>query len=166
MRSLALLALLVPCVACDQVTKALAVAHLKGQPGVDVVVGIFRLVYAENPGAFLGLGRALPEGVRQGLFVVGVALLLLGVGVVALRHRLPGPLFVGLGLLIAGGAGNLMDRLSRAGHVVDFAVISVGPLRTGVFNVADVQIVVAGGLLALAARRRKTPHDLGAPAPA
>ncbi|MDP2339729.1 MAG: signal peptidase II [Deltaproteobacteria bacterium] len=163
MRALALLALLVPCVACDQATKALAVLHLKGSAGDGVVGdGFFRLVYAENPGAFLGLGRALPDALRTALFVVGVAAVLIGVAVFALRRRPPWPVFLGLGLLVAGGLGNLVDRVARDGRVVDFAVLRVGPLQTGIFNVADVQIVAAAFLLVTGTwHRRRADEDAG-----
>jgi signal peptidase II len=151
MRVFALLALLLPCIACDQATKILAVDHLKGAAPVEVVAGFFRLTYAENPGAFLSLGRSLPEGVRQAVLIGIVAVMLLGVSWVLLRKHLPPLAFVGLGLLLAGGLGNLIDRVARdGGRVVDFAVLRAGPLQTGVFNVADVQIVAAALLLAFA----------------
>ena len=155
MRLFALLALLLPCVACDQATKVLAVSHLKGGRAVHVVDGVFHLTYAENPGAFLSLGRSLPDGVRQALLIGIVGLLLSGVVVVLLRRRVPPAVFLGLGLLLAGGVGNLIDRVVRdGGRVVDFALLQVGPLHTGVFNVADVYIVVAAVLLVVAGWRR------------
>jgi signal peptidase II len=45
-----------------------------------------------------------------------------------------------------------LDRARNGGHVVDFLNVGVGPLRTGVFNVADVAIV-AGALGLLWASR-------------
>jgi signal peptidase II len=52
--------------------------------------------------------------------------------------------------ILAGGLGNLWDRLFHDdGHVIDFMLIEINSLlRTGVFNVADVFIVI-GVLLAL-----------------
>ena len=55
---------------------------------------------------------------------------------------------VALGLLLAGVAGNLADRLLRdpgpfRGHVVDFLALPRWP----VFNVADMCINVAGALV-------------------
>lgn len=159
-RALALVALLAPCVACDQTTKAIAVEHLRGEPPISLGGGLLRLVYAENPGAFLGLGRALPEDVRWVLFTVAVGALLAGLVVYALRRALVGPAFVGLGLLIAGGVGNYLDRLARpGGRVVDFAQLGVdvpwGRLQTGVFNVADLYIVAGGVVLAWLSLRRR-----------
>ena len=49
-------------------------------------------------------------------------------------------------LLFGGGVSNLIDRLINNGRVVDFVSIGIGPLRTGIFNVADVYIM-AGVLL-------------------
>lgn len=155
MRALVLLAFLLPCVACDQAAKLFAVDHLKGAGEVKVVDGMFRLVYAENPGAFLGLGRNLPDTWRVAVFAVGVALLLAGVAIVVARKKLAPAVFLGLALLVAGGVGNLADRIARpGGRVVDFAVLSVGPLSTGIFNVADVQIMLGAALIALGARKQ------------
>ncbi len=167
-RLLLLLAVLLPSIACDQATKAMAVTHLKGAVplSLDLAPLSARLVYAENPGAFLGLGRALPDGLRLLLLTVAVGLMLAAMVVVLLRRPLARPVALGLALLIAGGAGNLIDRVARpAGRVVDFAQLGVhlGPLdaRTGVFNVADIAIV--GGALALAVqavrRRRAQRHS-------
>ncbi|EGG2015176.1 hypothetical protein IDB22_004597, partial [Salmonella enterica subsp. enterica serovar Infantis] len=47
---------------------------------------------------------------------------------------------VGL-LMLSGGLGNLYDRVLNEGRVVDFMLLQIGPLRTGVFNVADVAIM-------------------------
>jgi signal peptidase II len=164
---LALLALLLPSVACDQATKALAVAHLKGAGRIHVVDSLFTLVYAENPGAFLGLGRSLPDRWRWLVFTVAVAIVLGGVAVVMLRRKLAPMAFVGVALLVSGGVGNLVDRVARpGGRVVDFAQLglpaSIGGLRvqTGVFNVADVQIMGGAALMLLSTwRRRKDDED-------
>lgn len=161
---LALLALLLPSVACDQATKALAVAHLKGAGRIQIIDSMFTLVYAENPGAFLGLGRSLPDAWRWFVFTVAVALLLGGVAFFMLRRKLAPLAFAGVAILVAGGVGNLVDRIARpGGRVVDFAQLalpeaSIGGVRlqTGIFNVADVQIFLGAGLmLASSWRRRK-----------
>ena len=49
-----------------------------------------------------------------------------------------------IALVVGGGLSNLIDRLLNEGRVVDFMQLGIGPLRTGVFNVADVAIM--GGL--------------------
>lgn len=47
---------------------------------------------------------------------------------------------VGL-LILAGGFGNLYDRAINDGRVVDFMLLQLGPLQTGIFNVADIAIM-------------------------
>lgn len=161
-RLLLLLAVLLPSIACDQATKVLAVTHLKGTTPLALDLAPFsaRLIYAENPGAFLGLGRALPDGLRLALLTIAVGLMLVGMAVVLLRRPMARGAAIGLALLIAGGLGNLIDRVARpGGRVVDFAQLGVhvGPLdaRTGVFNVADVAIMGGAAAIALETLRRR-----------
>ena len=79
------------------------------------------------------------------------------------RPRFAGPSSVGLVLFVAGGASNWIDRV-LSGSVVDFLNVGIGPLRTGVFNVADVAIMVGAGLVAFGAARREPPTQTpGAP---
>ena len=61
-----------------------------------------------------------------------------------------------LGMIVAvgGGIGNVIDRIAH-GAVVDFVSLGIGPLRTGIFNLADVAII-AGLLLFLSAGARET----------
>jgi signal peptidase II len=49
-------------------------------------------------------------------------------------------------LFVAGGASNLVDRIAH-GVVIDFMNVGIGPLRTGIFNVADVAIMLGAGIL-------------------
>ena len=79
--------------------------------------------------------------------------MLLALAGAAVRFRWRGWLLIGTGLVLAGGASNWMDRLVR-GSVVDFLNVGVGPLRTGIFNVADMAIMLGLTVLLLARRRR------------
>jgi signal peptidase II len=79
----------------------------------------------------------------------------------AIRSRWDGwPLF-GVGLFAAGGASNWVDRVAR-GSVVDFLNVGLGPLRTGIFNVADVAIMAGVAILVLAEWRAWTRHTRSA----
>ena len=60
-------------------------------------------------------------------------------------------------LLFAGGVGNLIDRVTSGGSVVDFINLGIGPVRTGIFNIADVAITVGVLVLLSAALRRNRP---------
>ena len=144
-RALALL-LLVTTVGCDRVTKQLASTHLAQKPTQSYFADTLRLEFAQNSGAFLSMGSQLPEAVRFALFRVGVGIALLALLGVALKRRWSGALLAGATLIFAGGMSNLIDRIVH-GSVVDFASIGVGALRTGIFNIADVAILLGGVLM-------------------
>ncbi len=132
-------------IGCDRMTKNLAEARLAGTPPRSFLTDTVRLEYAENAGAFLSLGASLPPWARTGLFTIGTAATLVVLPMLALGLRSRPQALAGLGLLWAGGASNLVDRVTR-GSVVDFLNVGVGPIRTGIFNVADLAIT-AGALL-------------------
>jgi signal peptidase II len=65
----------------------------------------------------------------------------------SLRSRLSPFQTLGLTLFVAGGAANLLDRI-QYGRVVDFMNLGIGPVRTGIFNVADVALMIGAALFA------------------
>jgi signal peptidase II len=137
------------------VSKELAARHLEGT-GVRPVLGrVVVLVYAENTGAFLSLGENLPRAVR-GIVLVAIPLVLVvGMTVYAVAATtISWPVVAGLGFIVGGGAGNLWDRLFSGGSVVDFMNIGVGPIRTGVFNMADLAIMLGCILILIDGARR------------
>ena len=142
------LVLSVSTVACDRLTKRLAVAHLAGAAPQSYLRNTIRLEYAENSGAFLSLGANLPEGIRTALLTFGVSLLLIVVAILAIRRRWAGVPLAGVALMWAGGVSNLIDRAFQ-GSVVDFLNVGIGSLRTGIFNVADVAVMLGAFLVVL-----------------
>jgi signal peptidase II len=139
-------------IGCDRATKHAAVVLLGEGPDRSYLADTVRRTYAENTGGFQSLGADLPRPVRTALFTVATGLALLALAFMTIRDRLAGPSGLGVVLLVAGGASNCVDRVLR-GSVVDFLNVGIGPLRTGVFNVADVAIMVGAGLLVLGAVR-------------
>lgn len=151
-------------IVADQATKKMAIDSLRYQPSRVYAGGVLTLVYTENSGAFLSLGSTLPPAIRTLIFNVLVAIAL----VVALVYLVAGQATerlqsLALTLFIAGGFGNLIDRVTHSGRVVDFMYLALGPLHTGVFNVADIAITTgAVCLLAgwfLESRGRKTSAE-------
>ena len=138
-RRVELLLLIILLIAFDQLTKSIARATLEAAPPRHF--GILTLIYTTNSGAFLSIGSNLPPGVRAAIFD-GIVTIALGLAALALfRGKVQSPADeVALALIIAGGVGNLIDRLRFAGRVSDFLYLSAGPLHTGVFNVADMAI--------------------------
>lgn len=121
--------------AADQYTK-----HLARAIHNSMDYGPLMITFTENRGAFLSLGENLPESLRAWLFNGVVAVGLLALAIYVVRHpEWP------LTLVLAGGTGNLIDRIRFEGRVTDFLYLHAGPLHTGVFNVADMAIT-AGAL--------------------
>jgi len=135
------LAVLLSCVGCDQLTKAIARAYL---PRFDVwsfLDDTIRLQLASNYGAFLSLGDSLSQSWRHAVLSIGVGCLLAALLAYLLwAKRLHARNVLPLALVVGGGVSNLIDRLVYDGYVVDFINLGVGSLRTGIFNVADVAI--------------------------
>ena len=106
------------------------------------------MVYAENTGAFLGLGTSLPPHLRFLIFTALVGLFLLALLIYLLKSKEMDRLaLVALGLVFVGGLSNFIDRALNEGAVVDFLNLGFGGLRTGIFNLADVYIMVGAFLL-------------------
>jgi len=136
-------------IALDQIVKFWAVASLQGQPERPLIQGFLHLTYLENTGAAFGFLSGF--GGAQWLFTI-VKLIILGLAV-AYFAKLPNePRFmllrVPLLLIIAGGIGNLIDRV-RLGFVIDMFVFRF--IEFPVFNVADSYVTVGVLLFAIMA---------------
>jgi signal peptidase II len=136
------------CVGCDQSTKHAARLFLQGRETMSLLGGTVRLGYAENVGGFLGMGTTLPEHVRIALFLVLASFLVAALLVYTVAKRDIGVTTVSaLTLVVGGGLGNIIDRIVNDGVVIDFLNVGVGPIRTGIFNVADMVILLGAALL-------------------
>ena len=149
----ALLCLLLAATAgCDRVTKHYALTNLAGTPGQSYLGDTIRLDYYENTGGFLSAGATWQPSTRTVVFQVANGLFLIGALIMAIRYQWSRLAAAGLILFVAGGLSNLIDRIAM-GSVIDFMNIGIGPLRTGIFNVADVAIM-AGVVLLLVEQYR------------
>ena len=132
--------------AVDQATKIWAVRNLPLFELREIVPGLFGLVHVRNTGvAFSLLSNLDPRWVHPLLILV--TLLAMG-AVLAYIAYLPcrGAAPVGLGLILGGAIGNLIDR-ARLGFVVDFLDLYWRNHHWPTFNVADVGITVGVVLL-------------------
>ena len=122
-----------------------------------LVPGVIGLRYTENTGisfSFFGDSR------NAMLVITGLtALVMLAGAVFLLLGKITGaPLLAASALILAGGVGNLVDRLAQ-GFVVDY--IELLFVRFAIFNFADICItcgvvLAAGWVLWEESRRRKT----------
>ncbi len=147
-------------VVLDQVTKAVALAHLI--PGHPLVLADrwLSLTLVMNPGLAFGLLGTIPPAWRWVVAALSIVALLVLVRV-ALRVLPTGGVagVVAIGLIFGGAVGNLIDR-AQFGAVVDFVDVHWRGWHWPAFNVADSAITVGVALLAL-----RLLTDRPAPAP-
>jgi signal peptidase II len=127
----------------DQATKALVVATVEGKPPVHLVGQVLTVNVSRNPGAAFSFAPAATV-----LFTCMAVAVAVAIAVMAARLRSAG-WAAALGLLLAGAAGNLCDRLMRApgigrGAVVDFIDLQ----HFADFNIAD-SCLTCGAVLAI-----------------
>lgn len=143
----------------DQYTKSIAMNNLMYSPTIEVLGDFFVFKYAENDGAFLGMGSGLPEPWKTILLTVFPLLVLFGmIGYIMFSKALTKGQWIALSFILAGGLSNMYDRVMYNGFVIDFMNMGLGGFRTGIFNIADV--CITGGacyflLLPLLAKKVK-----------
>lgn len=136
-------------VLADQVTKLLVVREIPLHDSVTVVPHLLDLTHVRNTGAAFGFLNAVDFPGKPVVLVV-VALLALA-GVAGYASQLPTQhrwARVGLLAVIAGAAGNLIDRV-RQGYVVDFVDAYWNGWHFWAFNVADAAITVGVTIIIL-----------------
>ncbi|MHB1487576.1 MAG: signal peptidase II [Acidimicrobiales bacterium] len=133
-------------VGLDQVTKTLALHYL--DKGPTHVIGPLSLDLTFNSGAAFSLGTGFSP------LLAAVAVVLIVILWRAGRSAVAALSCVGIGLVLGGAVGNLVDRLLRSngGAVIDFVDFRFWPT----FNLADSCIVIGVGLLIWTGLRQKT----------
>ncbi len=129
-------------VAVDQIVKNWAAETLtKGD--ITLIENVLYLKYAENTGVAFSMfsdNRWILVGVTSLMLIAVLAFFLSG--------KVNGKLEVfSLSLLLSGGVGNLIDRISL-GYVIDY--IDVRIINFAIFNIADICICVGAFLLCVA----------------
>lgn len=140
--------ILVSSVGCDQISKNIAKSTLENSPPRSYLGETFRLQYTENTGAFLSLGAQLSKTTRVLLFTFLSSVLLVALFIYIFRNRtLQSKHIFALSLILGGGTSNMIDRIFNDGKVIDFMNMGIGGLRTGIFNIADVLIMLGMALI-------------------
>lgn len=153
------LIIMVLVVLSDRLTKQWAVENLKGYASQSYLDDSFRIIYAENEGAFLSLGSDLPENVRFWVLAI-IPILALGYfGFTLFFNNEVGPWQrAAFAFIIAGGGSNIIDRILE-GKVVDFLNIGIGDFRSGIFNIADMAIMAGLFLILPMAFKSSAPKE-------
>lgn len=141
-RNLLLLFLVLANVGCDQATKHIARNKLSYHEEINVIGHHFILIRVENSGAFLSFGHDSPLYIRL-VFLTVLPCLILAFGFYYLIKNKEASLLyaTGIAFAIGGGIGNLYDRIIH-GSVTDFMYINYLFVKTGIFNMADISIML------------------------
>lgn len=143
--------------------------HFAPTGKIEVIPGLLRFRYAENPGAAWGLFRKLPPDVRGPLFhVVSIgAIVLISWYFRKLRgNRDERWALVGLPLVLGGAIGNYVDRVARS-FVIDYIEAHWhDQAYWPSFNVADMAICVGVACLMIDAFVRRERKRAEVPASA
>lgn len=134
----------------DQITKVIVRNTMDRNIPIEVIGDYAKLVYVENDGAMLSMGNNLPDFWKVVLLSVVPAAILLALLVYTfIKIDTPKNQRFGLSLILGGGIGNVADRIFY-GSVTDFMNVGIGDCtycRTGIFNVADMAIMLGIGIL-------------------
>ncbi len=136
--ALAAIALLV---AADQITKLLISSHYELGESTHIIPGLLDFTYVQNRGAAFGMLAN-----QRWVFLLLTTVIIIGVVWLWFRGFVDHiTARISAVLIVAGGIGNMIDRLAL-GYVVDF--IDVSPLFDfAVFNVADCCVTVGAALM-------------------
>lgn len=122
-------------IAFDQTTKYFAKSYLYPDKAVDFIKGFVEFRYAENT----GVAFSMFSGGRW-FFILLTAVVAVAMAVYMFTRAQDNLwLFWTLGVLVAGAAGNLIDRVFL-GYVIDF----INPLFVdfAIFNIADCAVTL------------------------
>lgn len=153
----------------DQLFKWLAVVHLKDQPPLVLIPDVFELHYNENPGAAFGI---LSDHRWVFISITIIVMVFLLVLLLSGRFKKYKLLNASAILIVAGGIGNLIDRIAY-GYVVDFLYFKL--INFPIFNFADCCVVIGSAMLLIfffffyeekPKDRRKAPDEAEAAASA
>jgi len=134
-------------ISCDQITKDQARDHICEQEVIHVIEDNFILTKVENTGAALSLGENLSPNLKILLLQIMPILVLVFMFVYVVRERTISKINVlAFSFIIGGGIGNIYDRILY-GSVTDFMYLELGSWHTGIFNMADVSVVIGTALL-------------------
>lgn len=160
-------------IAADQVTKAIVAARIpQGTVAWSWAGDFFWLVHARNLGVAFSLGETLGPAFRRILFIAVPLVLIVGALLYFFKGKDLKPVHRwAIAVLVAGGTGNLVDRIFRAEGVVDFLSFKfwgiLGMERFPTFNVADMCIFCSAIFLGvtgfLSETRRKPDGEEGGP---
>lgn len=149
-----LLGLVVANIGCDQISKIKIRKEVEYGEHIQLIGDYFVMTKVENTGAFLSAGSDLPPVLRDILLIyLPIVVMLLVLGYILTQQKSNLWSLIGMAFVLGGGIGNLIDRVLY-GSVTDFLHIDLGIARTGVFNAADMSIMIGLGLVLISSFKK------------
>ncbi|MGJ5641839.1 signal peptidase II [Formosa sp. S-31] len=147
-RTAFILALIALNIALDQISKVLVRLYVTPYKTTELIGDKFILTNVENSGAFLSLGSDLNPTLKN-IFLLALPIVVLGYVLyyILSNKSLDKISVIAFSCIVGGGIANVYDRIMY-GSVTDFLHIDLGGIfKTGVFNVADMSVMLGMGLL-------------------
>jgi len=144
----------------DQLTKLWIQDHMVLYTTRTIVPGFFNIVHVLNRGAAFGfLNRSDIQWQTYFFFAATALAVLIIFHLLRMARDDDKLLITGLGLILGGAVGNLIDRI-KTGEVVDFLDFYWKTYHWPAFNVADIAIFLGSlGLVFAFYRLRRPPQD-------
>jgi len=128
-------------IGCDQFSKTIVKRSVLPYETIRVLNDHLTVTRVENSGAFLSAGDSMSTTSKQiFLTLIPIIAMILGLTYLVVKP-VSNNMLIGLCFVIGGGVGNLFDRILY-GSVTDFLYVKFGFFQTGIFNMADVSIMV------------------------
>ena len=155
-RSLFIGILIILNIVLDQVSKIWVRASVTPHSKTEIIGDYLTLRNVENSGAFLGMGSDL-NPILSAVFLKVIPVLVMAYVLIYIfkNKNIDRISLIGFACIVGGGIANIIDRF-RFGHVTDFFHIDLGGVfKTGVFNVADMSVMLGLGLLICSSFKNK-----------
>lgn len=154
-----LLGLVVANIGCDQISKNAIREQVEYGEHIQLIGDTFVMTKVENTGAFLSAGSDLPPVLRDILLIyLPIVVMCLVLWYIITQTQTSIWTQTGMAFVLGGGIGNLIDRVLY-GSVTDFLHIDLGIVRTGVFNAADMSIMIGLGLVLISSFQKEPTED-------
>jgi signal peptidase II len=126
----------------DQLSKCIVRYFISDNETIPILKGTIVFIKAENIGAALGIGAGLPSILKIFyLQLLPIFILLFLFRMIVTDKELPRLIIIGVAIAIGGAFGNVLDRILY-GSVTDFIQLHFGTYTSGIFNIADISVVI------------------------
>lgn len=146
-RVLLVLSLVLLNIGCDQISKTVVRQTIAPNQRIEVYENNLVLTKVENSGAAYSLGSDLAPLLKIILLqILPIIVLLFLLRLILIKTNYSKETILGFTFIIGGGIGNLFDRIVY-GSVTDFMIMDLGIIKTEIFNMADVSIMVGSFII-------------------